>query len=124
MTDQPKLFKIGAFGRLESEDPGFYQKKGLAAGSDENSRAAFDKLEKPKKLTGMRLRVYKSIQYGWFRDHGATPHEVADYLQIDIVTVRARITELYNDGYIKRLNSKRKTPSGNLAHVYVVKEGD
>jgi hypothetical protein len=122
MTDQPKLFKIGAFGRLESEDPGFYQKKGLAAGSDENSRAAFDKLEKPKKLTGMRLAVYECIEWYGKGFPGMTPHDIALDLKMDIVTVRARITELYNDGYIKRLNSKRKTPSGNMAYVYVVSD--
>jgi hypothetical protein len=134
--DQPKLFKIGDFGRLESDNPGFYQKKGLAAGSDENSRAAFDKLEKskndsdrlPSKLTGMRLRIYEEIsRYGkdvflWGRGpDGLMPHELARRLDIDIVTVRARITELFNDRYIERLDFKRKTPSGNTAYVYVVR---
>jgi DNA-binding transcriptional ArsR family regulator len=124
--DQPKLFKLGAFGRLESDDPGFYQDKGLAAGSDPNSRAAFDKLEKskndsdrlPSKLTGMRLAIYEALS-AWGE---MSPHELARRLDIDIVTVRARITELFNDRYIKRLDFKRKTPSGNTAYVYVVKE--
>jgi DNA-binding transcriptional ArsR family regulator len=118
VTDQPKLFEIGDFGRLESDDPGFYQKKGLAAGSDPNSRAAFDKLEKSKKLTGMRLAIYEALS-AWGE---MSPHEVARFLDLDIVTVRARITELFNDRYIKRLDFKRKTPSGNMAYVYVVKK--
>lgn len=50
---------------------------------------------------------------------GATPHEIASALVMNVVTVRAICTTLHQHALIRRTNLKRPTPSGNPAHVYM-----
>jgi len=92
---------------------------GLAAGPDENSQAAYYWLAATKALARLRRQVFLTILSR--AEVGATPHEIAMEAGLDIVTVRARCTELQQSGWLRR-KGKRLTPSGRQSHVYMAEK--
>ena len=65
----------------------------------------------------IRKKVYDVIcNKGNF---GATADEVAELLNLSPFTVRPRVTELYKQSKIQRID-RRKNSSGAMAYVYVV----
>jgi hypothetical protein len=57
------------------------------------------------------------IEGGW---DGATCEEICDELSLEGNTVRPRLWELENGGYIVKSEQKRETHSGRPARVYVL----
>jgi len=65
-------------------------------------------------IAGIRQEVLDAVR----RLGSATPHEVAEATGYHIVTVRARMTELQQAGFLWRTEECRLTPSGHQSHVY------
>lgn len=47
----------------------------------------------------------------------AAPHDIADYFQVDVTTIRPRCTELLKLGAIRETGARSKTPAGRSAAV-------
>lgn len=63
----------------------------------------------------LRRRVWDAI--GRFGTAGATPDDIAQFLDLDILTVRPRFTELWNMGCLTPTGRRRKTGRGGNANV-------
>lgn len=51
-------------------------------------------------------------------DVARTADEVADLLDVSILSVRPRVSELHRDGRIEKTGERRKNASGMSAHVW------
>ena len=83
----------------------------------DTSRAAAEAIE-PKRGTKRRIVLDYIREMG---DEGATDEEMQRRLFMSGNTQRPRRVELLDAGFIKDSGARRKTPSGELAVVWVMK---
>lgn len=68
----------------------------------------------------LKRRVFEAIKAR--KKSGATCDELEDELDLKHQTLSARVRELWQEGFLRRLRGWRRTRSGRWATVYVVRK--
>lgn len=85
-------------------------------GKRDTSIEAHDKKIKPTKAD-----IHRTIK-GALHFGNLSPDEFADQYDYDILYIRPRFTELFNDGQILDTGERRKNAKGNNCRVYKLKD--
>jgi hypothetical protein len=84
----------------------------FAPGFKESTTSKSAALRMTSKAAVLRDRVLSSLRMA------QTADEVADLLDVSILSVRPRVSELHQSGLVEKTGERRKNASGMSAHVW------